>query len=169
MSDPHDWLGAGPDYNATAATRIEDGAVRVACRVGRKNAAAVARHCGLGAADRLTFAHLREAADFPYAPGVTAEPLDPLDVLLGKFRKSRLYPAWSSAWDQRPGVGPSRRFLIMRASGLSYAVAYSGLAPDRPHVAVGHAELGRPLLIEPLSAWLRSLDWAAPAGDSADD
>ena len=171
MATTDRWFGGGgPDYASSDAARIEDQACRAALRTRAVSPAAVLREFSLPPSGRLTFAHLCAACDFPRTPAVTDLPPDSVDVLVGRFRKSRLAAAWVHVWDSRPEVRPGHRALVLRGGVWGLIVAYDGKSPDRPHVCVGHGVLTRPLVVEPLSAWVRSLDWlvgsaADPDGD----
>jgi hypothetical protein len=97
---------------------------------------------------------------------VTDDPIDPVDQLLTRFVKTNLWAAWVAAFDAgepvvaRPGLG--RRVLIGRGIGWGIVVAYDADDPPaRAHVRVGH-DVGRPLVIEPLTAWVRALSWDNP-------
>lgn len=164
------WFKPPPaDFGGSAAARIENAACRKALQLAGIPPARVVSEAGLGATHtaQITFAALREFAEFPVVARVTSETPDEVGKILTKFPKTRLYVAWLDLENDDP---ESRdRALVFKGLTWGVSVLYEKTsAPDpddRPYVACGRPD--RDLRIEPLAGWLRQIGWCSD-DDSAD-
>ena len=166
MSDT--WMPGMPGPSiGSPIQRIEDALCRRALSlVNISPGQAIAAALGPGKnCNYITFQMLRSGLQFPASPGIAdipgGEHCMPTDMVLS-FKKSKLWQAWNQTWEA--GL-PSKEVPVMAfrappmwGHGWTYAVAYHGVAPMRPHFCLGH-QVGLVLIVEPFNGWVRGLDW----------
>lgn len=160
----NDWFKPPKGPTGDPAGRLENTVCRKALTLAGLGAASVVRQAGLGAPHtaRLTFQALRAHCEFPADPRVVTTPPDEIGVVLTKFRRSRLYVAWLGLEDDEPDTEPGTRAMIFKGPTWGAAVLYEprqGSPPigGDPYITCGF--VGRDLVIQPYTGWLRTIGW----------